>query len=58
MAEIGNLRVRLSVKDEVTPALRRMRREMWWAEHGNEVVNRLIGAIIFASGVLAGTLVR
>jgi hypothetical protein len=62
MASAGNVTIRLRAKDEVTPVLRGIKREMWLMQHGRVALALLASGwalVGFLTGVLvAGGIVR
>ena len=53
MASVGDVTVKLRVKDEVTPALRRITRQIWIMEHADAVYLTLM-VVWFIVGSLLG----
>lgn len=54
MPELSNLHVRITATDEVTPVLRRIRRELWWMRHGETVAVAIVAAAAFVVGLVTG----
>ena len=50
---MGEVQVKLSVKDEVTPALRRISRQVWIMENA-ENVYRFLMVLMLVVGLLGG----
>ena len=55
MAGMGDITVTLRAIDEVTPVLNRIRREMWWYQHG-EGVMRAVTVLLVMSAFILGRL--
>jgi hypothetical protein len=51
-----DMTVTIRAKDEVTPVLRRISRQLWWARHGTAVLFALWTVIAFVLGEIAGRL--
>lgn len=54
MASIGDMTVTIRAVDEVTPVLRRLKRDLWWYQHGGQITGALIALGSFVAGLLLG----
>jgi hypothetical protein len=57
MAEVSDIKVRITAEDHFSPVLRKVRREVFWWQWGDRIIGAVGGAIIFASGLLVGLIV-
>ena len=52
----SDIKVTLTAVDNVTPVLRRIRRELWWTQYGRDVAlfvtGFVVSAVSFALGVV------
>ncbi len=52
MASVGDVTVTLRAKDEITPVLKRIHRELWWQEHGEGLMRAVTVLLVMASFIL------
>jgi hypothetical protein len=52
----NDITLTVRVDDQASPVLRRLRRELWWFAHADQVIGMIVGGIILAVGILLGLL--
>ena len=48
----GDVTVTLRLDDQVTPALKRIERRLWWMEHGEDVMRAVTALLILMAFIL------
>lgn len=53
-----DVEIRVTLKDEFTPAVKRIQRRLWWWQHGDQVVAAAVGVVSFLAGLVVGGAIR
>ena len=52
MTTVDDMVVTLRLKDEFTPALKRVRRQVWWYQYGESVMRAVTVLLVIAAFIL------